>query len=280
MTARPSLLAIGLSLMLLAGCRATRPDTAPAPPEETTLSKIPAGAHGTVPAKDAPRSRFGSGLQGLVLGALAGTLTSFGVLLFGDSHEKARLGVSTLIPAGGAIGFVAGLVLGGRRTETDGPAPPLPVIPDTLHVQAPLPPAADTVAVDPRPLPTLPIGPPASDTVRAALPDTAAAPAAITADTVRTPAPEPRTREDLPPRRGWTIVVASLRDRDTAVQVAGRYRTLLQPHGLEAGVLESQVNGVVHFRVIVGSFTSLQAATSARRRLANVLPPSAWLLRY
>ena len=73
----------------------------------------------------------------------------------------------------------------------------------------------------------------------------------------------------------WTIVVASLRKREAAEAVQGRFQEQMGQNEYEVSVRPSTNQS--WYRVGIGSFGSFEAAMSAARELEAVLPDDAWL---
>lgn len=77
---------------------------------------------------------------------------------------------------------------------------------------------------------------------------------------------------------GWTIVAASETDSTAAYTYADRLRLQLDSLRLPIGVLVSDVDGIIRYRVSLGHFESEVKADSAILRLSNALPADAWAL--
>ncbi len=78
---------------------------------------------------------------------------------------------------------------------------------------------------------------------------------------------------------GYTIVIASRGNRDQAAAVVEQYEAALADENLPLAILTGESNGQTRYRVGVGQFPSIDAATETRDQLADRLPEGAWVLR-
>jgi hypothetical protein len=82
-----------------------------------------------------------------------------------------------------------------------------------------------------------------------------------------------------PAAGGYTIVIASRQQRSLAENVVEQYQQELQDEGLPVEIIVGQSDGQTRYRVGVGQFSTIDAATAERDRLADRLPDGAWVLR-
>lgn len=76
----------------------------------------------------------------------------------------------------------------------------------------------------------------------------------------------------------WTVVVTSLAADSLAQEVARKHRERLSDVDYPVKVRYSPENG--RYRIGVGTFSSFDAARSARQQMSEILPADAWLHKY
>ncbi len=77
---------------------------------------------------------------------------------------------------------------------------------------------------------------------------------------------------------GYTLVAASFENRAAAVSVADNYRTRLFADNVAVGVLETNTNGSVRYRVAIGQVPTVDDAVELKSRLSG-LPDDTWVVR-
>lgn len=77
----------------------------------------------------------------------------------------------------------------------------------------------------------------------------------------------------------WTIVVASMSQRDGAQTIAQRYRNRFESRSLSVEIVPAEVNGSIRHRVAVGRFETSGAVKEALNKYEARLPSGAWPLR-
>ena len=78
---------------------------------------------------------------------------------------------------------------------------------------------------------------------------------------------------------GWTVVVASETTRDSARRTAQQFARQFQDQDYPVDVLEATVDGTPRYRVVVGQFSSREAASQSLQQRSGRFPPGAWNLR-
>ena len=78
-------------------------------------------------------------------------------------------------------------------------------------------------------------------------------------------------------RGGWTIVVASELQRNSAERIVDDYTVQFSDRQYPVGIITTSINGATRHRVGVGQFTSRDAAVAALRNFAGDFPRDAWL---
>ena len=76
---------------------------------------------------------------------------------------------------------------------------------------------------------------------------------------------------------GWTIVVASELQRNTAERLVDSYTELFADRRYPVGIVTTNVNGNTRYRVGIGQFSSRNAASSVLRTFTGEFPNDAWL---
>jgi hypothetical protein len=78
---------------------------------------------------------------------------------------------------------------------------------------------------------------------------------------------------------GWTVVVASEISRDTARRAAQQFARQFQDQDYPIDILEATVDGTPRYRVVVGQFSSREAAAQPLQRDGGPFPQGAWTLQ-
>ena len=78
-------------------------------------------------------------------------------------------------------------------------------------------------------------------------------------------------------RGGWTIVVASELQRNSAERIVDNFTVQFADRQYPVGILTTSINGTTRHRVGVGQFNSRDAASAALRNFAGDFPNDAWL---
>jgi septal ring-binding cell division protein DamX len=78
---------------------------------------------------------------------------------------------------------------------------------------------------------------------------------------------------------GWTVVVASETSRDTARRAAQQFARQFQDQDYPIDILEATVDGTPRYRVVVGQFSSREAAAQPLQRDGGPFPQGAWTLQ-
>jgi hypothetical protein len=78
-------------------------------------------------------------------------------------------------------------------------------------------------------------------------------------------------------RGGYTVIVASEKQRVLAERTARRYRQTLRAHALPVDVLVGEAEGTPRYRVAVGQAETSEKAQALHERLAADLPSDAWI---
>lgn len=78
---------------------------------------------------------------------------------------------------------------------------------------------------------------------------------------------------------GWTVVVASETSRDTARRTAQQFARQFQNQNYPIDILEATVDDTTRYRVIVGQFSSREAASQSLQQESGRFPSGAWNLQ-
>ena len=78
-------------------------------------------------------------------------------------------------------------------------------------------------------------------------------------------------------RGGWTIVVASELQRNSAERIVDNFTVQFADRQYPVGILTTSINGTTRHRVGVGQFSSRDAASAALRNFTGDFPNDAWL---
>lgn len=90
----------------------------------------------------------------------------------------------------------------------------------------------------------------------------------------------PATAPIVPEEGGWTLVVASRTSEQEAEAIRAQFATALQSVGVPVDVLPSEGSGgTTRYRVIVGQFSSQEAARRIQQEYSELVPDDAWPLR-
>ncbi|PSQ98786.1 MAG: hypothetical protein BRD48_06005 [Bacteroidetes bacterium QS_9_68_14] len=112
----------------------------------------------------------------------------------------------------------------------------------------------------------------------------AAAADSAAADTAGSPSPADSATEVRAGRLdraegGWTVVVASETSRDTARRAAQQFAQQFQDQDYPIDILEATVDGTPRYRVVVGQFSSREAAAQPLQQDGGPFPQGAWALQ-
>ncbi|WP_176521777.1 SPOR domain-containing protein [Longimonas halophila] len=90
----------------------------------------------------------------------------------------------------------------------------------------------------------------------------------------------PSTAPIAPEEGGWTLVVASRTSEQEAEAIRAQFATALQSAGVPVDILPSEGgDGTTRYRVIVGQFSSQDAARRLQQEYSELVPGDAWPLR-